>query len=245
MAGVDVEGYGGLFLTEAARPVLRGEANVHLREFQPKTTERSRNKRRNGQTNFNGTDQILWEKLRAKRQDIAQAQDIPPYVIFHDSTLADMVCHCPITLEDFASISGVGKRKLDQYGQSFIEVIENHLIEHDLQPKPQTIIEAPQLSETAQRTISLLKQGHALEHIAEQRSLKVSTIYTHLAQAIEVDQLNITDVPGVFDTDLDIIGDALSELPPTETFALKPLYEQLEGAYDYGILRCITTHLLK
>ncbi len=243
MAGVDVEGYGGLFLTEAARPVLRGEVQVHLREFQAKNTPR--HKRKIGQIHFSGADQLLWEQLRAKRHDIAGAQNVPPYVIFHDNTLADMVCHCPTTLADFGKLSGVGKRKLEQYGRSFIEVIEAHLIEHPEQPKPAIVIAAPQLSETAQLTLDLFKQGHALAQIAAQRDIKTSTIYTHLAQAIELELLSIKEVPSIFDTDIETISDALSALPPTDTFALKPLYELLEGAYDYGILRCVTAHLLK
>ncbi len=244
MAGVDVEGYGGLYLTDAARPVLRGEQQVHLREFQTKST--AKNKRNAAQIRFTGVDQILWERLRSKRQEIAQEQGMPPYVIFHDNTLADMVCHCPTTLGAFAQLSGVGKRKLEQYGRIFIDVIEQHRLEHDVEPKPEPpVVQATELSDTAQLSVNLLKQGLSVEHIIEQRELKPSTIYTHWAQAIEMGLLDIEALPGVFETDISVIADALSGLPNTEQFALKPLYEALEGAYDYGILRCVTAHLFR
>ncbi len=245
MAGVDVEGYGGLYLTEAARPVLRGEQAVHLREFQSKSSERSGKKRNSAHIGFTGTDQLLWQKLCDKRREIAQAQNVPPYVIFHDTTLADMVCHCPTTLNAFGRLSGVGTRKLEQYGQIFIALIENHLLEQGLQAKPEPPSAPPQLLETVQFTLELFKQHADVQAVANQRGLKISTIYSHLAQAIEQNQQDLQAIKEINVSDIEIIQEALSILPNSEAFALKPLYEALAGAYDYGILRCVTAHLFK
>lgn len=132
LAHVDVEGHGGLQLAEKARPLLRGEEKIHLRKEIKKTTNKlvksEKKYQRTSSLIFAGNDKILWEALRAKRLQLAKTQDIPPYVIFHDSTLADMVRHRPQTLAEFQQLSGVGTRKLEQYGQVFLEVIEQHLL---------------------------------------------------------------------------------------------------------------------
>ena len=74
----------------------------------------------------NETDTVLWEALRACRLKLAKAQGVPPYVVFHDATLAAMAERRPRTLSEFAEISGVGERKLVAYGEDFLEVILAH-----------------------------------------------------------------------------------------------------------------------
>ena len=73
---------------------------------------------------FNQTDRALWLKLREKRQALASEQQVPPYVIFHDVTLKDMVDQRPQTLQELLSISGVGERKLEKYGNAFLSVLK-------------------------------------------------------------------------------------------------------------------------
>ena len=71
-------------------------------------------------------DIALWEALRAHRRDLAEEQGVPPYVIFHDSTLQAMAELMPSTLQDFGKLPGVGNRKLNKYGQGFIDVIKQY-----------------------------------------------------------------------------------------------------------------------
>ena len=68
-------------------------------------------------------DEELWEALRARRTDLAKTQKVPPYVIFHDSTLREMVERRPGTLAELAALSGVGETKLSRYGDEFLAVI--------------------------------------------------------------------------------------------------------------------------
>jgi ATP-dependent DNA helicase RecQ len=86
---------------------------------------KERRRRRDGTTvaTAGGLDPRLWEALRAKRRDLAQAQNVPTYVIFHDATLAEIGRRKPKTLSDFLEISGIGERKLERYGADFMEVI--------------------------------------------------------------------------------------------------------------------------
>lgn len=122
---VDVEGHGGVYLTEESRPVLRGEKVVEMRK-DPGESKRAMTKRlRDFDTEFeNEEDRDLWERLRTMRRELATNQNVPPYVIFSDRTLWEMVRFKPRTLEDMASINGVGIKKLDQYGLTFLDVMD-------------------------------------------------------------------------------------------------------------------------
>jgi ATP-dependent DNA helicase RecQ len=70
---------------------------------------------------------ILFQKLVALRRDIAKETNMPPYIIFHDSTLKDMVSKLPVDLESMKVVSGVGKSKMEKYGLAFIDVIKEYL----------------------------------------------------------------------------------------------------------------------
>jgi ATP-dependent DNA helicase RecQ len=124
LLSVDIEGYGGLHLTEAARPVLRGETQLMLRKLSK--ASRSQRKARSAIQFDRPEEQQLWEALRGKRRELAEEQGVPAYVIFHDATLAEMVLHRPWSLAQLGNISGVGERKLEAYGAAFLDVILEH-----------------------------------------------------------------------------------------------------------------------
>jgi ATP-dependent DNA helicase RecQ len=129
LLAVDLEGHGGLRLTEASRPVLRGEERLMLRREKPKvkTARKAAAKTPKAAAAFvTDHDNVLWEALRARRMELAKAQGVPPYVVFHDATLAAMVEQRPRTLAEFAQLSGVGERKLEAYGREFVAVIAEH-----------------------------------------------------------------------------------------------------------------------
>ncbi|MDD2684826.1 MAG: DNA helicase RecQ [Gallionella sp.] len=124
---VDMEAYGGLRLTEAARPVLRGEQAVWLRrDVQPakRTGSKIERSTRAREAFAGANDDPLWQALKAKRMELAREQGVPPYVIFHDSTLLEMLNRKPQTLDEMGRISGVGQSKLMRYGDDFLEVLE-------------------------------------------------------------------------------------------------------------------------
>jgi ATP-dependent DNA helicase RecQ len=135
---VDLEGHGGLHLTEASRPVLRSEERLMLRHEQKKPSRVSKPSpstgerrvgvkgQRSATTFTTDSDLQLWDALRAKRLELARKQGVPPYVVFHDATLAQMVERRPQTLDELAHISGIGERKLAAYGSDFLEVILTH-----------------------------------------------------------------------------------------------------------------------
>ena len=127
LLAVDLEGHGALRLTDACRPILRGEVSVWLRrELKPSRAKKTKTTRATASPFTGERDQNLWEALRTLRRKLAAAQGVPPYVVFHDATLAEMVAVRPKNLAEFADISGVGERKLTAYGEEFIAVIHEH-----------------------------------------------------------------------------------------------------------------------
>ena len=118
---VNVDGFGGLVLNESCRAYLRGEEKINLRRDIKiaATTQR----RANLGQHIESEDQGLWNALRACRKRLAEEQGVPPYVIFHDATLREMLEFRPLTPEQLRSITGVGDSKLKRFGEEFLAVI--------------------------------------------------------------------------------------------------------------------------
>ncbi|WP_176596806.1 MULTISPECIES: DNA helicase RecQ [Sphingobium] len=116
--------HGGLEFGPNARPILRGEEEVSL--VLPPRKERRRKSARNGSAE-NPVGDPLFDALRACRRELAQEAGVPPYVIFHDSTLREMAEQRPTSLAELGHISGVGQRKLDAYGDAFLAAIRPYL----------------------------------------------------------------------------------------------------------------------
>jgi ATP-dependent DNA helicase RecQ len=112
--------HGGLEFGPAARALLKGEGELNL-VLPPK---RERRKRRDAAPNPVGDP--LFEALRACRRELAEEAGMPPYVIFHDSTLREMAAARPRTLAALGEITGVGRRKLEAYGATFLAVLNQH-----------------------------------------------------------------------------------------------------------------------
>jgi ATP-dependent DNA helicase RecQ len=121
---VDPEGYGGLRLGVQARPVLRGEESVWLRRDRKAAPVRAIGKRERG-TEVDEADRPLWDALRACRKRLADAQNVPPYVIFHDATLRAMLADHPQNARELRAVSGVGDSKLERYGEAFLAVLRD------------------------------------------------------------------------------------------------------------------------
>lgn len=123
----DAEGYGTLRLTAASRVVLNGGQSVRLRE-DARPERGSRRRRENkvavgGSLGIEAYEQPLWDELRTLRTRLARQQGVPPYVVFHDATLLAMLRALPANEGELATVSGVGKAKLERYGHDFLAVI--------------------------------------------------------------------------------------------------------------------------
>ena len=119
----DIARYSVLRLTPAARPLLRGEERLELARPRIKTPTRRKSPAAAAGGRY---DETLFEALRALRKSLADAQGVPPYIIFGDATLVEMARELPQTPAALLEISGVGQKKLERYGEDFLAVIRAH-----------------------------------------------------------------------------------------------------------------------
>ena len=116
----DPERFGGLALTEKCRPLLKGQDTIAFRLDPVQKTSKKLSKA----PLRDDIDVGIWEALRAHRRELAEVQGVPPYVIFHDSTLQAMAEQMPSSLAEFGALPGVGERKLEKYGDGFLQVLQ-------------------------------------------------------------------------------------------------------------------------
>lgn len=160
----------------------------------------------------------LFEKLRVLRYQIAKEQGVPAYVVFGDASLKDMEAKQPVTISEFAEISGVGEAKLEKYADAFLKEIMQHVA--SVKPK----------IPTHEQTWAFFKEGLSPLEIAQKRELTENTIYSHLlkmhAQGKEVDLHEL-----VTTAELSKIEQAKIDLPEAE--GLKAYFEYFEEKVPY------------
>ena len=124
---VDLEGYSALQLTDLCRPVLKGEQLLHLRKDEIKAPATKKGSAKSyKETQIPPEDQELWDELRECRKYLAEEHNVPPYLIFHDATLKEMLDIMPMSGPELLTITGVGDSKLEKYGADFIEIISRY-----------------------------------------------------------------------------------------------------------------------
>lgn len=222
---VDMEGHGGIHLTANAKPVLRGEQALTLR----KPTKAKATRRGKGGSPAKGHG-ALWEALREHRKKLADAQGVPAYIIFNDATLAELNEQRPQSLSALGGITGIGARKLEDYGEGFLAVIMAHKDASSRAPA----------GDSAQESAALLRQGLAPEEIAQQRGLAPNTVYRHLADVIESGALTLEDVMALDTASLEQIRAAFAQHAGQ---GLKVVFEALDGRFDYHVLACVRASL--
>ncbi len=186
----------------------------------------------------------LFEKLKQIRNKIAREENVPPYIIFSDSTLLDLATFLPLTKTDILKISGFGTFKAEKYGESFLEAVQDYCIAYKLptrtglkQPKRErkpTSLKNERNSDTKQLTYQMYKEGRAIDEIAVERGLSVSTIESHLSYYIANGDLDIN----IFvQTDKQLAIKKAAELFGSES--LKVLKDNLPEEINYGEIRMV------
>ncbi|MEH2313687.1 MAG: DNA helicase RecQ [Nostoc sp.] len=181
--------------------------------------------------------EILMQRLRSLRKQLADEQSVPPYVVFQDSTLKLMAQVQPKTLTEFGKLSGVGSHKLSQYGDKFLTEIRAYRQEKGLVDPPQVNF-TPSLSlpsDTEIFTFQLHKQGLSVNEIAKKRNIRPTTIIRHLADLIEKNQpVDLNQLVSVEHQQkiwqvLEVLGD----------ISLTPIREQLGESYTFDEIRLV------
>ncbi|MFZ5834730.1 MAG: DNA helicase RecQ [Pseudomonadota bacterium] len=126
LLSVEISEHGGLKITPQGQAFLEQRQQLRLRKPAAPARKTTRQTLPAPVTELPGTARTLLDALKARRMELARAQNVPPYVIFHDKTLVEMASHKPRTPDTLRLISGVGEMKLQRYGPQFLEVILQH-----------------------------------------------------------------------------------------------------------------------
>ena len=184
-------------------------------------------------------DEALFEQLRALRKKLADERGVPPYIVFSDVSLRQMARIYPVSTGEFARISGVGQVKLRDFGAAFLNEIVDFLAAHPKQIFADESFLAPptpsraRLNDTTRETMRSFLSGDSVEQIAQRRRLSMSTIYGHLAAAVDAGEkidLNLLLAPA----ERDAIRAAFAKAGFSN---LTGVHESLGGKFDYGLLR--------
>jgi ATP-dependent DNA helicase RecQ len=224
---VDAEQFGALKLVEKSRPILRGEQTLALRKQSQEEKLVTEKKKKSP---VMPQDEPLWEALRALRRQLSEEAGVPPYVIFHDASLQEMVKKRPKTTADMRYIPGVGDQKIKRYGATFLSEIAKF---------PLAELLNNHLSATVNETLLLYQEGLSVGEIAQRRESKESTIYGHLADAIETGLLDVREVLSLENNEYQSIVLMIESLEDESKGRIKPIYEALDEEYDYGVIRCV------
>ncbi len=239
--------YPTLWVTSEGREFLRDRQQIDLPVFVSMKSAISSSGRSSAHENHDEFDVTLFEELRGLRTQLARDLGVPPYVVFGDAPLREMARRFPQSEDSFLKISGVGRRKLEDFGPAFLEVIRTYAEANGLEEVP--VIQSKSVSnkrkratrsDTLSQTRELARQGHSPASIAEVRGLSLVTIEGHLAELIETgaiadpspylpDEARLKEISAAFET----IGDA----------ALKPVKEHLGDGFEYGELRLTRAYL--
>jgi ATP-dependent DNA helicase RecQ len=187
-------------------------------------------------------DEVLFEKLRALRKQLADERSVPPYIIFSDVALRQMARFYPRNDQEFARISGVGEKKLHEFGAAFMAEVAAHLQSNARQifaddsfnaPPPSVVPQRSKLTDTVREALRYFQQGKAVADIARIRGFKDSTIYTHLEEAIrageKVNLNTLLDTQAQHDIGAAFIRFGFGNLVGA--------VESLGGRYNHGQLR--------
>ena len=232
LVDIDLEGYGGLRLSDTCRPLLRGEVSLELRhDIKPQTSSKSSSSGGSPASQLvRGEEREHWEALRALRRKLAEEHGVPPYVIFPDSTLLEMLRSQPTSLSEMARVSGVGARKLERYGQAFLEVLGG---------EAET---PPVVADLRHELVSLARAGMTPAQIAGQLQCSEKNVYSLLAESLGRQELSLDQALDLPEDLLSEIQDAFldgeGELPPVSE--ISPLFGT---RVPEGVLYCVRAAL--
>lgn len=231
--------YPTLSLTHAGQEFLESDAELHLRKMDENLNVAVRLEDTDEHFNMD-----LFEELRAVRKSLANSQQVAAYVIFGDKSLKEMASFFPQHPDSFQKVYGVSQKKLEQYGTTFMNVIRDFAIAHNLQEremegrasKPQKKMGGITNGSTVDETSHLIRQGLALADIAKARHLKEGTIIQHIETLIQAGTCpDITHLK----PPADIFNEIEAAYRRIGSAALSPIFRHFAGKYSYDTLRFV------
>ncbi len=183
-------------------------------------------------------DNELFAVLSSLRKEISLKENIPPFMIFHDSTLKEMSEYMPVTLDSLLLIKGVGERKAEVYGEYFLKAICKYMKENNLESKAKMEKELPEKIEKVKThviTYNLYKDGKSLKDISKERSLGITTIQDHIFKCLmDGMEINIDDfIQKPYE---DLILETIRSIGGNK---LKPIKDVLPPEVDYMSIKAV------
>ena len=207
----DVSKRAAMLATKKAEHIGTGEP-IMLAKYQPGI-------RRQFKRLGMARDELLFKKLVALRESLAEKEDVPPHVVFSDVTLTEMSQRKPDTDKAMRLISGVGEHKLELYGDDFIALIKKHSeskagkkTKEEGTDIPMLIAKGPGLNETQTYTLSLYRKGVNLADNAAQQGVSEMTVLKHYVAIIRAGQY--LDVPGFIGKNFETVMNELTDADP-------------------------------
>jgi ATP-dependent DNA helicase RecQ len=232
--------YPVLYVSERAQPVLRKAETVTrpARKAHPVKKERSSEKVRRLKTQEAEADPALFEALRSFRTEAARRENVPPYVVFHDSTLREICQRLPIDTASLLDVPGMGRRKLERYGDAILRIVAAHHTEESFHMPPEDangLEDTDDVTESHVITYELVALGYKIEDVAAERRIAVSTAIEHLLRcgregmAIAWEELIPRDAEELI----------LAKIKEIGCNRLKLLKEALPERIDYGTIQAV------
>jgi ATP-dependent DNA helicase RecQ len=229
--------YPVLSLTRKGIGFLKGDTGLSIQK--PHSDIKIKQSKKKGDLDY---DTELFEILRNLRKELADKAGVPPFVVFGDATLREMAFYFPQDKKSFSAVSGVGAKKLEQYGEIFLKTIIDYALQNNISPletskqnkeEPAGEIRMQKPKYYA-KTLELIMKKIPMERIAKNQKLSVSTVVNHLEKMIDAGEkldLEYLKLPSdryrIMQTAFKKYGDE----------KLKPVFEFLKGKYSYDELR--------
>jgi ATP-dependent DNA helicase RecQ len=240
--------FGSLKLLPEAREVLQGNSRVEGILDRTQAAIDGKAVERTSSEVENRYDETLFERLRKKRKEIADEQEVPPYVIFPDTTLMEMSYYYPQDSDSLMLIYGVGNAKEKKYGSDFLQVIREYTTEKGIEERSKDI-EKKKIRHSDKKKHHRVGEeynaGKSIEHLAEQNGVKVATILANLKkyydEGFDLSPDGLLAASSLSQRKKDEVKKAMDKHGPE---LLKPIYEELDKSVDYSELRVMQLYYM-
>lgn len=243
MISVDQGKYPVLLMNDTGWSVIRGQMKVTF--LKPVSSVEKAEK-----SQIDDIDQALFDQLRLLRRSLAVKDNVPPYIVLSDASLAELAVYLPVTLADLEYISGFGEYKINKYGSEFIGAIVKYCevnglsskmfsnpYNKSLHKKQQKKKKESNGMSTYEMSLALFSEGNSIQDIAKQRMISEDTIRTHLAKYLQTGEVKISDL-----IDTDKIEPVRKAIQNNGILSTKVLKDELGENYSYSDIRAVIAY---
>ena len=235
----DIDEYGVIKLGVRGVKYLETPENVTLLKFRD-IEELEKQKEQTSTEDFSTFDEVLFDRLKKLRRQLAQEKNIPPYVIFQDPSLEDMATKYPISMDEFQNIAGVGRGKAEKYAAPFIKLIDAYVQEHEIErPEAFVVKKAGNKSMNKLFFIQHVDRKTPLDELARLKNISFNDLMTDLEHIIYAGTKLNLDYYIKSELDPDNVSDIWDYFMHAETDSLDAAEKELGGDFTREEIRLV------